>query len=386
MPKLNDFQKSTITLLDYLYFHDIVAMETFSDEKLNVYGKIDALLESIAHNRTNGDLRIEHYKHLLIVGLDFELTFTLDKDIVKGDEYDQMKTNYRTYIVKKIEQVDFNLDEYEQDLEAILAQIPINTLSAEVALKIVSQMLYYEYDNIAIGVFNKFLEHGFLVSAKYTKKRQTIDKNFIDKLFYRAMLFLEFEVIKNNLIKEVCAEPQYIDLNNLQDYKKIIACIETRGKAQLLKEIEYSGIHTVKTENDLKKLLTNIEERLGYNPIFSDGLANWIGLIGAWHVMLEKKTNFDRPLLKEHAYKEASCTELACKKLEKYGLTISEKTLFDIYNRAFEIYKLIRITMEELANLKMYGPREKIITQDFFYNPKSPPDFKEQLKTAMIRL
>lgn len=386
MPKLNDFQNSTITLLDYLYFHDVVAMETFSDEKLNVYGKLDALLESIAHKRANGDLRVEHYKHLLIVGLDFELTFTLDKGIVKGNEYDQMKRNYRTYLTQQIEQVDFNLDEYEQDLEAILARIPINTISADVALKIVSQMLYYEYDNITIGVFSKFLEHGFLVSAKYTKKRQMIDEQFINKLFYRAMLFLDFEVTKNNLIKEVCAEPQYIDLNNLQDYKKIIACIETRGKVQLLKEIEYGGIHTVKTKNDLKKLLINIEGRLGHNPIFSDGLANWIALIGAWHLMLEKKTNIDRPLFQEHSYKEASCAKLASQKLEKYGLTVSEKTIFDCYDRVYEIYRLIRITMDVLVNNELYGPREKVLTQDFFYNPNSHPDFKEQLKIAMSKL
>lgn len=386
MPKLNDFQKSTIALLDYLYFHDIVAMETFSDEKLNVYGKLDALLQCLAHNRTNGDLRIEHYKHLLIVGLDFELTFTLDKDIVKGDEYDQMKTNYRTYLVQQIEQLDFNLDEYEEDLEAILARIPINMLSAEVALKIVSQMLYYEYDNITIGVFSKFLEHGFLVSTKYTKKRQMIDEQFLDKLFYRAMLFLEFEVTKNNLINEVCAEPQYIDLNNLQDYKKIIAYIETRGKAQSLKKIEYGGIHTVKTKNDLKKFVTNIEGRLGHNPIFSDGLANWIALIGAWHLMLEKKTNIDRSLFQEHSYKEDSCAKLACQKLEKYGLTVSEKTLFDCYDRVYEIYRLIRITMSVLVNNELYGPREKVLTQDFFYNPNSHPDFKKQLKVAMSKL
>lgn len=75
MPKLSDFQNGMISLLDYLYFYDIVAMETFSQEKLNIYRRLTALLNSIARNKFDHDFEVEHYKHLLIVGLDFELMF-----------------------------------------------------------------------------------------------------------------------------------------------------------------------------------------------------------------------------------------------------------------------------------------------------------------------
>lgn len=386
MPKLNDFQNSTITLLDYLYFHDIMAMETFSDEKLNIYGKLEGLLESISHKRITGDLRIEYYKHLLIVGLDFELTFRVDKYIFKGSEYEQMEKNYRIYLTQQIEQLGFNLDEYEQDLEELLAKTPLESISDAAAFKIVSQMLYFEYDNITIGVFSKFLDDGFFTVAKYKKPYQTIDEQFINKLFLRAMLFLEFEIIKNTLIKNIGCEKQFVDLNNLEDYQKIIECIETRGKAQLLQGIRYDGIHTVKTKNDLKKFLINVGERLAHNPIFSSGLANWISLIGAWHVKIEKNTNIERPLIIENHYKgDSSCTALACRKLKKYGFVISEKTLFDSYDRVYKIYELIRMTVDELVKNKMYGPREKVLTQDFFYNPNSSPLFKEELKKAIAK-
>lgn len=387
MPKLNDFQNSTITLLDYLYFHDIMAMETFSDEKLSIYGRLDGLLESISDKRTSGDLRIEHYKYLLVVGLDFELTFRVDRDIVKGNEYDQMKENYRIYLTQKIEQAGFNLDEYEQDLEELLARTPIGSISDAAAFKIVSQMLYFEYDNITIGVFSKLLDDGIFTAAKYNKIHQTIDEQFLNKLFFRAMLFLEFEVRKNQLIKQINCEEQFVDLNNLENYKKILECIEARGKAQLLQGIEYDSISTVKTKNELKKFLINIGERLEHNPIFSNGLANWISLIGAWHVMIEKNTNNDRPLFIENHYKsDSSCTALARRKLKKYGFVISEKTLFDSYDRVYEIYRLIRVTIDVLVKNKMYGPREKVLTQDFFYNPNSSPLFKKKLKKAMAMI
>ena len=245
-------------------------------------------------------------------------------------------------------------------------------------------MLYFEYDNITIGVFNKLLDDGIFTAAKYNKIHQTIDEQFINRLFFRAMLFLEFEVRKNQLIKQINCEEQFVDLNNLENYKKILACIEAHGKAQLLQGIEYDSISTVKTKNELKKFLINVGERLEHNPIFSKGLANWISLIGAWHVKIEKNTNIERPLIIENHYKgDSSCTALACRKLKKYGFVISEKTLFDSYDRVYEVYELIRMTVDELVKNKMYGPREKVLTQDFFYNPNSSPLFKKELKKAI---
>ena len=75
MSKNEEIQSSAIKILDYLYFYDIVAMETFSQEKLNIYRRLTALLNSIARNKFDHDFEVEHYKHLLIVGLDFELMF-----------------------------------------------------------------------------------------------------------------------------------------------------------------------------------------------------------------------------------------------------------------------------------------------------------------------
>ena len=41
MPKLTDIQINTIKLLDYLYFYDIVSLETFSDEKSDFYKRLN---------------------------------------------------------------------------------------------------------------------------------------------------------------------------------------------------------------------------------------------------------------------------------------------------------------------------------------------------------
>jgi hypothetical protein len=229
MPKLNDFQNSTVRLLDYLYFHDVAAMQSFSTEKLSIYSKLLATIDSLAYRRSEGMLIREHYKHLLLIGVDFELAFGKG-ELIENDIYVQMQEKYRAYLIQQIESVGFKMDHYKQDLNEILIQNPIQLITSAAAFKIVSQVLYFEYDNISIGVLSKFLDFNFLTLAKYQKKNKVINESFLNKLFYRAMLFLEFEVFKNNLIAEYYSEDQIVNLNDLEDYEKVAAAIKARGR------------------------------------------------------------------------------------------------------------------------------------------------------------
>ena len=389
MPKLNDFQNSTVRLLDYLYFHDVVAMQGFSEEKSSIYSQLLAAIDLLAYRRSEGALIREHYKHLLLIGVDFELTF-VKGELIKDDIYFKMQEKYRAYLIQQIELLGFQIEHYKQDLDEVLIQIPIQSITSAAAFKIVSQVLYFEYDNITIGVLSKFLDFNFLTLAKYQKKNKVINESFLNKLFYRAMLFLEFDIFKNNLIAEYYSEDQIVNLNDLEDYEKVAAAIKARGKAKSLKGIEYDGFYKLKTKNDLKKFLINIEERLGHNPIFSDSSANWIALIGAWHLILKKGNNLDKPLFKESPQyivdSDISCAKLARKKLADFGFSVSEKTIFDCYDRVYDIYTLIRITVECLVEEKMYGMNERVFIHDFYYNPNSNAFFKKQLQAAKAKL
>lgn len=74
------------------------------------------------------------------------------------------------------------------------------------------------------------------------------------------------------------------------------------------------------------------------------------------------------------------------KKLADFGFSVSEKTIFDCYDRVYEIYRLIRITIECLVEEKMYGMNERVLIHDFFYNPNSNAFFKKQLQAAKAKL
>ena len=70
MPKLNDFQNSTVRLLDYLYFHDVAAMQSFSEEKSSIYSQLLAAIDLLAYRRSEGiraNLRLKLLKYIIII-------------------------------------------------------------------------------------------------------------------------------------------------------------------------------------------------------------------------------------------------------------------------------------------------------------------------------
>ena len=136
--------------------------------------------------------------------------------------------------------------------------------------------------------------------------------------------------------------------------------------------------------------LANVEGRLGHNPIFKPNLASWVSLLGAWHLMLVKKNNINKPLYRETPIHildaEPTCSEIAKKEMEEYGFAISERTLFDQHNSIFDFYKLIRITANDMIDEGFYGVLEPVLTKYFFYDPNIGDKFKSALSKVNMSL
>jgi hypothetical protein len=135
-----------------------------------------------------------------------------------------------------------------------------------------------------------------------------------------TMLFLELEIFKNKLLASNLKMSQIVDLNNLSDHEKVIAVIKSKAKLEALEKVDYQRIYTIdlNKKNDLSGYFTNVEARLGHNPIFKPNLASWVSLLGAWHLMLVKKNNINKPLYRETPIHildaEPTCSEIAKKK------------------------------------------------------------------------
>ncbi|MHA3104200.1 hypothetical protein [Acinetobacter sp. ANC 3791] len=392
MPKLTEIQNSTIKLLDYLYFHDVLSLETFSDEKLEFYKKLTKSLHVILNRRKYKGLRAEHYKHLLLTGIDLNISYISSAQKTELIDSEEFIRAFKDEICSEVSKANFCLGDFDQDLQNLLDQHPIDQLSSALHYKIVSQVLSYDYDNIAIGVFSKFIDYQFLNTSKYRKLNQKMEQEYLDRLFLRAMLFIEFEVFKNNLLLSNLKGEKIVDLNNLHDHEKVIAIIKSKAKMEALKKVDYERIYSIdlNKKNDLDKYFTNVEERLGHNPIFTDNLATWVSLIGAWHLMLVKKTNLDKPLYREVSIHvldaEPTCSEIAKEEMLEYGFTISERTLFDYHNRIFEFYRLVRIVVDGMNEEGMYGVLEPVLTHYFFYDPNVGDGFRQALQKVNANL
>ena len=122
MSGLTEFQISTITLLDYLYFHDIVALKTFSNEKSFFYKQLVHSLMLIVEKRQYEYLKAEHYQHLLLVGIDLNASYIDDPSKLKKVDNEKFIRALNEELCWNVIEAGFCLDAFEQDLNDLLDQ------------------------------------------------------------------------------------------------------------------------------------------------------------------------------------------------------------------------------------------------------------------------
>lgn len=166
MPILTEFQNSTITLLDYLYFHDIVALQTFSNEKSSFYEQLIHSLMLIAEKRQYEYLKAEHYQHLLLVGIDLNASYIDDPSKLNKVDNEKFIRALNEEVCWNVIEAGFCLDAFEQDLNELLDQYPLAEFSRDALYKLVSQVLFYQFDNITVCVFSRFIDRKLVVFQK----------------------------------------------------------------------------------------------------------------------------------------------------------------------------------------------------------------------------
>ena len=125
MSKTEEIQSSAIKILDYLYFYDIVAMETFSNEKLEFYEQLSQSLKLIVQKRQYEGLRAEHYKHLLLFGIDLDASYLDDPLESLVDDNERFIRTLNERLCSQVVMASFSLDEFEEDLNSLLDEYSI---------------------------------------------------------------------------------------------------------------------------------------------------------------------------------------------------------------------------------------------------------------------
>jgi hypothetical protein len=82
-------------------------------------------------------------------------------------------------IIKNFAQYDFSEDEFLDDMENLFNHFEKLRLDKGTIYKVVRQCLYFDYDNVSIVAYKRFIELGILTTQQYEFGKSTIDEDFL---------------------------------------------------------------------------------------------------------------------------------------------------------------------------------------------------------------
>ena len=152
MPQLNDIQNHALEVIDYLYFYDMAALGTFSDEKKNVYCHLLSAIGEILSERNLTPLDFEIYKHFLLCGVEIITTeddlHADDNDkIIKSPEKLKRKRLEAAYLslLCELEKYEINVEVFREDIQELILMSEIDLAESNVSRRLVGQVLWSEF-------------------------------------------------------------------------------------------------------------------------------------------------------------------------------------------------------------------------------------------------
>ncbi|WP_372403527.1 hypothetical protein ACDW34_15025 [Acinetobacter piscicola] len=345
MPRRTEHENIAINILDYLFLHDVASMSTFSDTKNAFYADILGILSYINSARSHDEINAEIYQHFILCGVELLTTYSQPVEELQIRLYGAL-----TELTSEVVKHGFSGNDFLSDLNELNNEYKFYNLAKDLTYKLVAQCLYFDFDiSTSFSAFYKLLNIRILHSAKFKFGKIQKDKHdLLEKIFLRAMLFLEFELLKNKYFKKQKRSLIYI-------HKSITEV-------------------NVKNKREVNKYLNNISDLLDSKSILLNSFPDCAGLVACLILLEENSKNgsliLHRSKFEGHQVNQNTnsdeilnvCSHIANKKMDEYGLTIKARAIYDHSNRFYSFYSLLKILFEERS-------KEKYI---LFY-----PDFNE---------
>lgn len=260
--KINsETKKYALNVLDYLYYHDFVFSVNCTKYREIQYELILSTIDDLNLVRAYDGKKAALYKHFLLCG--FEIKSNILNEI---DNFGFLK--YANEIFKKLlYQVvgcNFLENDFLKDVDFLIDKF--KNINKSFTCKLVGWCLYYEYDAMSIGVLIRLLSANVLTIKKYRsvimeeliiffndkgireeKYRGTekeIEKQSLN-IFFRAMLFAEFEIMKKQILIKNKINAIKIDFG--EDVNKVgeeMLFINSLIKSKSLINANYKSIST----------------------------------------------------------------------------------------------------------------------------------------------
>ncbi len=395
MPQLNDVQNYALEIVDYLYFYDIATLETFSVEKKTVYCQLLNAIDEILKERNLTPQRFEIYKHYLLCGVEIVSTQDdLHAESSEQREESSEKTKQKRLevaylsLLNEVKNSDIDVDVFRKDVNILIISSEIHKSQPVVSRRLVSQVLWSEFSGgIAAHVYQYFLRLGILSSKKLVSDFEIGEVN--EFIFLRAMLFIEFEILRNRLYfqYDVKALTQQISIKKVlaKHAKKRTAYYQKH--AQLFSNVDFVRVlrYDLSNLNQVMEYLVNINPSHCHIRIFLDKNSKWVSLLGAWELMYVQLTDPKKAIYNE-INNEDTCSAIASQKMEiEYGLRITARNLYLYSKYASNLYDFIgqSVSLIEEQNVGFIAPD---LAGIFYYHPAMSEKVTELIETLTSQL
>lgn len=352
MPSLTEVQNTAITLMDYFYFHDTASLSTYSVPKNEFFPHFTKTIDDVTYARGHQGKKFHLYQHFLLCYIETMAGTPQPLEVNNYLELVEAANRLLEKVASNVEKQGFALDEFRADIDTLDEIYKFATIKRELVYKLVAQYLYFEYDLTSIAVFNKFLDLEILKSDRYQAKNAEDKKERFNDIFFRAMLFIEFEVYKKqlyvkNTYKKITLE---IDFNNSEEkINDMLLFVKSMKQVQLQIGNDYQSIADIDLDSkkSIEKYIKEINSRLVHNRLFLNNISQCIGLMGSWFVNYFKETNTERAThaepLNEDDPKKKVCTVEAKERMLEHGFTLHEPRTFNDHYKDFCLYyRLVR--------------------------------------------
>lgn len=376
MPQLNDVQNHALEIIDYLYFYDMAALGTYSEEKKEVYSRLLNGIDLLLSDRSLELRDFQIYKHFLLCGVEIVTT----EDDVHADENDKgvrapenfKKTRLvRAYLnlLDEVAKHKVNIEVFREDINKLIRMSEIDLDNSNVSRRLVSQVLWFEFSgSIAAHVYRYFKKLEILPGGRLTQN--FIDNEHDEHIFLRSMLFVEFEILRKRLyfefdIKELTQKmSDQVDGNverKIAYYQKQVLFL---SKKQLVGFCNYD----LADKQKIEEYVLNISSNHCYNRIFFNSLARLASSFGAYELLYVELTNPKIPIY-DDLDNEGTCSDIARNTLEElYGIKVSARTLYLCRRKIIGFYNFIRLSVESIEEVNV-GFVAPDLANIFYFDP-----------------
>ena len=364
MPSLTPTQNAALNIIDFLYIRDVESLSSFNDAKNNFYPDLLAIIDRINSVRNFFGIKAELYKHYLLCFLEIRINFLskLERDLSE-EKLDKAKFVLDELIYRFLNYGFSDID-LNNDLSSIINEYKSILLNEELFYKLVSQSLFFEYDNSSVFVYKKFLELNILKSSKYFPTEVKVNPEDIDKVFIRATLVVEFESIKNkfDLDFDLDSKVKNIKFNIHDSIEKMedeFLKLKAIKIARMLPIEEHSEVILIDDINDkekVEKYLENLSASLGRVPVFIKNIPDCNGYIGCWFSIFYKETNLKIPMYYPYFNNDSlegrdnkvPADDIAREVMLTFGLKFKARTFHSYYINFYAYYKSIQESIKML--------------------------------------